>query len=534
MEIDLSEYMGAYVEGCRENLDTMDKMLLSIEQNPANKEAIQDIFRAAHTLKGMSATMGFEKIAHLTHEMENILDKMRNGSIAVTPEVVDVLFETFDVLRTLINDSIDATDSKVDLSAVSSKLQKLEASPSAAKPSQSSAPAPAQPQLEVACEKTASVVSSVKPDLVDEQALSDLAEMDLSDLEITGLEEAAEKGNNIAILTISLIDDCLLKGSRVFMIMRAFEEYECTVLRAIPSLKDLEDENFEKSFKMLVKTKQDLKDMCLNISKISEVEQALYADLRPLVAGSSAALPPVPPPKQPAPAPVKPATPAPVRPVETPSVSKTVASPAAKPVPEPIIVKEEPKVEIVVQQTAQPIINPASVNTPKPESAMQDGDGDSEERASKENTEIIQFVTFTMADEVYALEIKQVEAIINVVAITRVPKAPRYIDGVINLRGEIVPVINTRRRLKLKETPIKPSDQIIILSFEQEKVKAGFLVDSVQEVTGLAESAIEPPNRVSESVDVEYLRGVGKVDGKIIILLNANRIVFEKLKDSEK
>ncbi|MDD3376331.1 MAG: chemotaxis protein CheW, partial [Candidatus Riflebacteria bacterium] len=147
--------------------------------------------------------------------------------------------------------------------------------------------------------------------------------------------------------------------------------------------------------------------------------------------------------------------------------------------------------------------------------------------------EIIQFVTFTMADEVYALEIKQVEAIINVVAITRVPKAPHYIDGVINLRGEIVPVINTRRRLKLKETPIKPSDQIIILSFEEEKVKAGFLVDSVQEVTGLAESAIEPPSRVSESVDVEYLRGVGKVDGKIIILLNANRIVFEKPKDSE-
>jgi chemotaxis signal transduction protein/HPt (histidine-containing phosphotransfer) domain-containing protein len=532
MEIDLSEYMGAYVEGCRENLDTMDKMLLSIEQNPANKEAIQDIFRAAHTLKGMSATMGFEKIAHLTHEMENILDKMRNGSIAVTPEVVDVLFETFDVLRTLINDSIDATDSGVDLPAVSSKLRKLEGSPSAAKPSQSSAPA--QPQLEVACEKTASVVSSVKPDLVDEQALLDLAEMDLSDLEITGLEEAVEKGNNIAILTISLIDDCLLKGARVFMIMRAFEEYECTVLRAIPSLKDLEDENFEKSFKMLVKTKHDLKDMCLNISKISEVEQALYADLRPLVAGSSATLPPVSPPKQPAPAPVKPAPPAPVRPVETPSVPKPVVSPAAKPAPAPIIVKEEPKVEIVVQQTAQPIINPASVNTPKPESAMQDDEGDSEERASKENTEIIQFVTFTMADEVYALEIKQVEAIINVVAITRVPKAPRYIDGVINLRGEIVPVINTRRRLKLKETPIKPSDQIIILSFEEEKVKAGFLVDSVQEVTGLAESAIEPPNRVSESVDVEYLRGVGKVDGKIIILLNANRIVFEKLKDSEK
>ena len=114
MDIDLSQYMGMYVDGSRENLDLMDKFLLALEQDPSNLEAVGEIFRAAHTLKGMSATMGFEKVAHLTHEMESILDKMRNGSIVVTPDVVDVLFETFDVLRTLINDSIDATDSGVD------------------------------------------------------------------------------------------------------------------------------------------------------------------------------------------------------------------------------------------------------------------------------------------------------------------------------------------------------------------------------------------------------------------------------------
>ena len=66
--------MGAYIDGSKENLDLMDRMLLAMEQNPGNISAIEDIFRAAHTLKGMSATMGFEKIAHLTHEMESVLD----------------------------------------------------------------------------------------------------------------------------------------------------------------------------------------------------------------------------------------------------------------------------------------------------------------------------------------------------------------------------------------------------------------------------------------------------------------------------
>ena len=99
MDIDLSQYMGMYVDGSRENLDLMDKYLLALEQDPSNIEAVGEIFRAAHTLKGMSATMGFEKVAHLTHEMENILDKLRNHQVQVSPEIIHVVFETFDALR---------------------------------------------------------------------------------------------------------------------------------------------------------------------------------------------------------------------------------------------------------------------------------------------------------------------------------------------------------------------------------------------------------------------------------------------------
>ena len=141
MNLDLSEYMGAYIDGSRENLDTMDRMLLSLEQNPANTDAVEEIFRAAHTLKGMSATMGFEKIAHLTHEMENILDKLRSHKMEVSAAVIDLIFETFDVLRTLVNDSIESTDSNIDLSELSAKLSSM--ANGGAAPAASSPPRPA-------------------------------------------------------------------------------------------------------------------------------------------------------------------------------------------------------------------------------------------------------------------------------------------------------------------------------------------------------------------------------------------------------
>jgi chemotaxis signal transduction protein/HPt (histidine-containing phosphotransfer) domain-containing protein len=529
MDIDLSEYMGAYVDGCRENLDLMDKMLLILEQNPANLDAIKDIFRAAHTLKGMSATMGFDKIMHLTHEMENILDKMRNETLAVTTEVIDLLFETFDLLRTLVNDSIDATDSLVDISEITQKLQDLATNGPAAvsAPEPVSTPVAAAPEV-AASQPAAPQAASSQPEESgglcggDEEALMALAEMALPDEDMEALAEIAGGGANLAILSVTLIEDCLLKGARVFMMLRALEEYDTPVLHASPSIKELEDERFDRSFKLLIQTKENLKQLCGELSKITEVETVECADLSALLSGSLSA-PSVPPTPAPTPAPTAPApAPAPAAPVVTPA-------PMAQPMVTPVVQEApQPKVEAAPQaQSLAPAINPAAINTPKEEDPLLAGQD--EHAFVREHQEIIQFVTFTMADEVYALEIQEVEAIINVIDITRVPKAPSYIDGVINLRGEIVPVINTRRRLRLKEEEIKPTDQIIILSFEEEKVKAGFLVDSVQEVTSLLESSIEPPSRVSESVNVEYLRGVGKVDGKIIILLNAHRIVFEKI-----
>ncbi|MBU1106084.1 MAG: chemotaxis protein CheW [Candidatus Riflebacteria bacterium] len=499
MNLDLSEYMGAYIDGCRENLDAMDKCLLSLEQNPANLDAVEEIFRAAHTLKGMSATMGFEKIAHLTHEMESILDKLRTRQIPVSPAVVDAIFETFDVLRTLVNDSIEQTDSGIDLSGLSAKLSGLASGEGAPAPATAPAAQSAAPVTAAAGSKTGG------------GNRVDLSDMGLSDFELSGLEEASDSGRNVLLLKISLVADCLLKGPRVFMVLRTLDDLQCDIVKSNPEVKDLENEKFDKSFKMLIITDKSAEELTYGIEAISEIDTIELTNIADGDAGFADMEP-------------QPETPVYEPPPQPEAAPQPVSAPAPRAAPAAAPVQAAPaNYEVHNPMAGAPVI-PASPTSPA-------GDSEDEEEEIKEVIELVQLVTFTMAGETYALEIQQVEAIINLIQITRVPKAPMYIDGVINLRGEIVPVINTRRRLRLPELARTASNQIIILSFEDEKVKAGFLVDSVQEVIRLPESAIEPPSRVSESVDIEYLRGVGKLDNKIVIMLNAHRIVFGKQTD---
>ena len=496
MGLDLSEYMGAYIDGCRENLDTMDKMLLNLEQNPANLDAVEEIFRAAHTLKGMSATMGFEKIAHLTHEMENILDKLRNQEIPVTTEGVDVIFETFDVLRTLVNDSIEATDSNIDLSEISGKLKAIGSGQQAASPTPASSPQDSASENQQ---------QSISPATDTGDVSAGLAELNLNDFEIAGLTDAIESGQNLYLLKVSLVSDCLLKGPRIFMVLRSLDDNQCDIAKSFPEVKDLENEKFDTSFKMLIVSPREASEIKEGIECISEIDtvELLLVDMSQFSSATPANT-------------VQSAPDAPPKVVSPPP-------PTATPPPPPPVANKTP-----VQVTPETIVSQQSSSP-----IVADDEEHEDDEEIKETVAHTQLLTFNMAGEIYGLEIKQVEAIINFIQITRVPKAPSHIEGVINLRGEIVPVINTRLRLKLPVLEQNSSNQIIILSFDEEKIKAGFLVDNVNEVISIPNTSIEPPTRISESVGIEHLKGVGKIDGKIIILLNAYRIVFGDKKVEE-
>jgi len=267
MDIDLSQYMGMYVDGSRENLDLMDKHLLALEQDTDNIEAVGEIFRAAHTLKGMSATMGFEKVAHLTHEMENVLDKFRNHTVAVTPEIIDILFETFDCLRTLVNDSIDSTDSNVDLEGISAKLAECVSGNSSEKTSPKPVSAPS--------------VSANKAFDSGIDYSKELAEFPINEFEYQVLVEASQRNWHIFLLTVTLVQDCLLKAPRAFMVTRTLDEFSCEILKSSPETKDIEEEKFDLSFKLLVVGEVVLDNLKKAIEEISEIDSVKVLKLKP-------------------------------------------------------------------------------------------------------------------------------------------------------------------------------------------------------------------------------------------------------------
>ncbi|GAB4267856.1 MAG: hypothetical protein Kow0029_02690 [Candidatus Rifleibacteriota bacterium] len=275
MDIDLSQYMGMYVDASRENLDLMDKFLLQLEQNPSNIEAVGEIFRAAHTLKGMSATMGFEKVAHLTHEMENILDQLRNHQISVTPEIIDVIFETFDILRILVNDSIEATDSNVDIDAIVKKLN--DAARGKTVTTHVEAKAIEKPD-EAAPAATAP--PAAQEDNAAQLAL-ELADITMNEFETQVLKEAKQQGSKIYLMIVTLVSDCLLKAPRAFMVSRSLEELGCDIIKTVPDTKDIEEEKFDLSFKMILIGKADAGQIRDAIESISEIESVKLAELNP-------------------------------------------------------------------------------------------------------------------------------------------------------------------------------------------------------------------------------------------------------------
>ncbi len=143
----------------------------------------------------------------------------------------------------------------------------------------------------------------------------------------------------------------------------------------------------------------------------------------------------------------------------------------------------------------------------------------------KEKTAEIQLVVFQLARETYGVDINQVQEIIRMQAITEIPKTSAFIEGVINLRGRIIPVIDLHKRFKLPLIDTTSDTRIMVVELEQMTV--GMIVDSVSEVLRLSTASIEPPPPVISSIDVDYLQGVGKWNDRLIILLDLEKVLKE-------
>jgi purine-binding chemotaxis protein CheW len=151
-----------------------------------------------------------------------------------------------------------------------------------------------------------------------------------------------------------------------------------------------------------------------------------------------------------------------------------------------------------------------------------------QEEVKKGEAELLQLVTFSIGDEEFGVEILKVQEINRMMEITRVPKAPDFVEGVINLRGRVIPVIDLRKRFGLESKVHDKDTRIIVI--EINKMIVGFVVDAVSEVLRIPADTVEPPPPVVAGLDSEYISGVGKLEDRLLILLDLDRLLTRQEK----
>jgi len=146
-----------------------------------------------------------------------------------------------------------------------------------------------------------------------------------------------------------------------------------------------------------------------------------------------------------------------------------------------------------------------------------------DDRQKRGDSELLQLVTFTIGHEEFGVDILAVQEIIRTMEITKVPKAPHFVEGVINLRGKVIPIIDLRSRFNMASKKHDKSTRIIVL--EISSMIVGFVVDAVSEVLRVPANTVEPPPPVVAGIESEYISGIGKLDDRLLILLDLNKLL---------
>lgn len=253
--MEMGQYLEIFIEESKEHLQSCNEQLLLLEKSPQDIKIVNEIFRSAHTLKGMSATMGYEDLANLTHKMENVLDAIRNEKIAVTPEILDIVFLAVDDLEKMVESIASGGDGKKDVSEVIEKLHRIEVGESLNIPT-------------AVNEVAASVATVEKHQLTN----------NYDQYEQTIIGQSLDQGFHCFEISISLRSDCLLKAARVFMTFEVLEKCG-EVIKSNPTVDQLEAEQFDNQFSVTLVTNEQSEEIEKKIMKVSEIEKVLIVEI---------------------------------------------------------------------------------------------------------------------------------------------------------------------------------------------------------------------------------------------------------------
>ena len=255
--MDVSQYLEIFIDESEEPLQTLSDCIMVLEKEPDNKDTINEVFRAAHSLKGMAGTMGFKRMQHLTHDMENVFQEVRSDHIKVTSGMIDLLFKCLDALEGYV-DNIKSTsdegteDNEVIIKELNDFIAKTEGA-----------------------EETGNTETSEAKEAAPESTQEEKAgqeKIELTNDEKKAIREAESNGQHIYVMTVHIQKDCLLKAARAFLVFKAVEDFG-QILVYRPSSQDIEDEKFEFEFSFFLASEES-EDKIVAVAKaVSEIEK---------------------------------------------------------------------------------------------------------------------------------------------------------------------------------------------------------------------------------------------------------------------
>lgn len=257
--MDVSQYLEIFIDETKEHLQTLNTQILNLEQEPENMDTINEIFRAAHSLKGMAGTMGYKRMQNLTHDMEDVFSEVRNGTIKVNATIIDILFQCLDALDEYLNNIQSGADEGTNenenlIKALNEFLNNKSTGE--------------EQNVMHAQEETNKDVSTQNA-----SEKNKWKNMKLGDAQLHVLNEAKKQGKNLIGLTVYVQDSCILKAARAFLVYKTLEDVG-EIIVSEPSAQDIEDEKFDFEFSLIMvadSTAQKAIDAAKNVSEIAEV-----------------------------------------------------------------------------------------------------------------------------------------------------------------------------------------------------------------------------------------------------------------------
>lgn len=253
--MDVSQYLEIFIDETKEHLQSLNTQILELEQDSENMDTINEIFRAAHSLKGMAGTMGYKRMQALTHDMENVFSEVRNGTLKVNANMIDTLFQCLDALESYLSIIQETGDEGTDDNEPLIKALQAHLGQAGSAPEPPQAAAKAEASQESDADKK-------------------WQEIKFGDVEKHVLSEAAERGMNAVGITVYVQESCILKAARAFLVYKAIEEIG-EVIVSNPSAQDIEDEKFDLDFSLIIVSEKSLEEIIAAAENVSEIDKVV-------------------------------------------------------------------------------------------------------------------------------------------------------------------------------------------------------------------------------------------------------------------